>query len=126
VAYRLLVGDDEKEGTTDGSSPIEMPVPRGATSGVLLAWPTSLPADQRTEDNADVWRLALGGLDPHDTVSGAQARLANLGFYGGAADGQLSPETRAALQAFQKAQGLEASGELDDSTQSALASAHDG
>jgi hypothetical protein len=126
VAYSLMVGDSVLKGTTDGSAPLELEIPRSASDGKLLTWPETLPEAQRTEDNADVWQLNLGGLDPPDQLTGAQARLLNMHYYGGPIDGTLSDATRAALKAFQTASGIDPSGELDDATKSALASAHDG
>jgi peptidoglycan hydrolase-like protein with peptidoglycan-binding domain len=44
--------------------------------------------------------VSLGRLDPADTVEGMQARLRNLGFYGGEIDGVAGPRTKAAAAAF--------------------------
>ena len=126
VAYSMHVGDLVLKGTTDGSSPLELEIPASASDGKLLTWPETLPEAQRTEDNADVWQLNLGGLDPPDQLSGAQARLMNMHLYAGPCDGNPSDATTAALRAFQTANGLEVSGKLDDATKSALVSAHDG
>lgn len=59
-----------------------------------------------------------------DGVTGAQARLSNLGYAPGAVDGKAGPKTRAALRAFQEANGLEPTGELDASTIDKLESEH--
>jgi len=125
LAYRLEVGDSVFEGTTDGSSPIEHPIPRGARDGKLLAWPSSMDKGARTDDNADVWPLAIGGLDPHDELSGVQGRLRNMALYGGPMDGQMNDATVAALRAYQTQKKLQVTGELDDATKGALRADHD-
>jgi lytic murein transglycosylase len=48
-----------------------------------------------------------------DALKGLQARLAELGFAPGAADGKPGPRTRAALRAFQAARGLVPDGYAD-------------
>ena len=73
--------------------------------------------------------LQLGHLNPlSDTedggVSGAQARLRNLGYRPGLIDGRLGPKTRAALRQYQEDLGLEVTGELTDETASALVDDH--
>jgi peptidoglycan hydrolase-like protein with peptidoglycan-binding domain len=73
--------------------------------------------------------ILIGHLNPlEDTddegLSGAQARLLNLGYYAGEVDGEMGPRTQAALRAFQEAHGLEVTGELDDETTSKLVEEH--
>lgn len=72
--------------------------------------------------------LAAGGLNPLEQtddggISGAQMRLRGLGFNPGTVDGKLGPRTAAALRAFQRAQGLMATGELDAATRQKLTAA---
>jgi peptidoglycan hydrolase-like protein with peptidoglycan-binding domain len=57
---------------------------------------------------------------PSAAVRDAQDRLSRLGFYNGPADGLRGPETDAAIERFQQAQGLTASGQLDAATSDAL------
>jgi hypothetical protein len=54
------------------------------------------------------------------SLRAAQSRLDALGFDAGAADGQMGPHTRAALQAFQRARGLPPTGTLDARTVAVL------
>lgn len=75
------------------------------------------------------WDLGIGELNPlHDApdggVSGAQARLRNLGYDRGAIDGRAGPRTTSALRRFQRDHDLDVSGTLDDPTRSALQKAH--
>lgn len=75
------------------------------------------------------WHLDIGDLNPlfdapDGGVSGAQARLRNLGFDPGPIDGLLGPRTAGALRRFQDDQGMAVTGRLDDATKSALLRAH--
>ena len=51
----------------------------------------------------------------------AQARLNELGYNVGTADGSGGPKTATALRAFQRDNGLQPSGRLDAATQDVLA-----
>ncbi len=73
--------------------------------------------------------LDIGHLNPlertdDDGVSGAQARLKNLGYRTGKIDGKLGPRTEAALRAFQTDEGLDVTGTLDEPTRTRLAARH--
>ncbi|MFO0553319.1 MAG: peptidoglycan-binding domain-containing protein [Polyangiaceae bacterium] len=118
--YVLKVeGRPDVEGTTGSDGLVEAEVPAAALRGEIhVHW-----------DGADVnWPLVLpvhiGHLDPLDTPTGVQGRLANLG-YGCEITGELA-DTRDALAAFQREEGLEPTGELDDKTRDALRSRHEG
>jgi murein L,D-transpeptidase YcbB/YkuD len=56
----------------------------------------------------------------HQLVRDAQRALNDKGYPAGAADGIMGPHTEKALRDFQQAQGLTASGDLDQQTLSAL------
>jgi peptidoglycan hydrolase-like protein with peptidoglycan-binding domain len=69
------------------------------------------------------------GTSPHwinttnlskDDVRWAQVELRNLGLYNDSLDGVVGPETKQALAAFQKANGLKQTGTLDQQTADAL------
>lgn len=112
AAYRFKVtGSEEpvREGSTDGEGRLVERVAVDAREAVV-----ELPGRGR------VYRLKLGHLDPVGEVSGAQARLKQLGFYDGAVDGRPSDELALALWGFQLRHGLAATGELDAATQDAL------
>lgn len=115
-AYALEYDDGQVlTGSTDGDGWVEQPLPPRVRKAVLVL-----------RDGAERYELAVGALDPADTPSGAQGRLGSLGYYFGAVDGVLGPMTRAALRRFQRAKGLEASGELDEATAAALRGEHGG
>ena len=82
----------------------------GSTAGATTT-ATSAPA------------VDLAALGPNQVVRYLQEALGGLGHFTGAFDGIYGPETRAALEAFQQAEGLPANGQLDDATARALAAA---
>lgn len=67
---------------------------------------------------------AAGGdtaaLSAEIRTANAQRRLAQLGLYGGAIDGVFGQGTARAVSSFQKANGLEVTGQLDEPTYVAL------
>jgi N-acetylmuramoyl-L-alanine amidase len=104
---------------TNGDGLLEQEVPFGARAAqIRIAGCT--------------WELDLAHLNPMDDVndggiSGAQARLANLGYESGPVDGVESAMTARALAQFQADASLSAPREqqgLDDSTKAALVSRH--
>jgi N-acetylmuramoyl-L-alanine amidase len=114
--YRLLVGGQPFEGQTDGDGVLEQLIPANAMEGWLHL-------------GATVVQLRIGALNPmentpDDGVSGVQARLTNLGYDVGPADGALGPRTEAAIAAFQKANDLEPTGKIDGDLRDALKKAY--
>lgn len=53
-------------------------------------------------------------------VRGIQARLRQLGFYSARVDGKWGPATQAGVERFQRSRGLEATGQINPTTASAL------
>lgn len=105
-------GDIIVEGQTDGSGYVLAEVPRNAQNLFLRVPAFGL-----------VYALEVGEVHPLSTLAGVQDRLANLGYpcsRGGIRDGQ----TVEALKAFQFAQGLEVTGEVDDNTIARLRAEH--
>jgi putative peptidoglycan binding protein/LysM domain-containing protein len=103
-------------GKTDGSGKLEVSVPAKVEALVLQV-------------GGHTWKLELGHLNPmdnsdDDSVSGAQARLRNLGYDPGPADGKLGPRTSRAICAFERAQGLEVTGKLGKKTLDKLKEVH--
>lgn len=64
--------------------------------------------------------ITLRAGDSGDAVKKLQARLIELGYLTGSADGSFGSATQAAVMAFQSAAGLTADGVAGESTQSAL------
>lgn len=69
------------------------------------------------------FQLAVGNLDPITEPSGVYARLVNLGYArGGGTPSAL--DQRHAVADFQRAEGLEPTGEVDDATRRRLGELH--
>ena len=103
-------------GKTDGDGVLKAEVP--------AATPTAL-----VHVAGETFELKLGHLNPIDSaldegISGVQARLRNLGYDPGPADGELGPRTRAAICAFERALGLEVTGKPEGKTLKKLAEVH--
>jgi N-acetylmuramoyl-L-alanine amidase len=122
--YRLKVGNDVREGNTDGDGMVEQRIPADATGGEI----TIFPVDDDPADPGYTFPLDLGHLDPIDETSGIDGRLVNLGFGPADQNGiELSEEDRAeAIRAFQQWFGVEVTGEADETTQEKLRLLHDG
>jgi hypothetical protein len=75
-----------------------------------------------TEDGSIIEQveLQLGGLDPVDTISGAQMRLQQLGFDCGPITGDMTPATEGAIRTFQRVYKLTEDGTLSAVTQDKL------
>lgn len=114
VAWRLELGDDALEGAADDDGVLRAALPAGAHEGWLVLRPGA----------PDARRLHLRFDDLADDVLGAQRRLNNLGLGAGKEDGDAGPLTRAALEAFQRREGLACSGELDEATRARLVARH--
>ncbi len=81
--------------------------------------------------NVDLaFRVGIGELDPIDTDAGVRMRLTQLGFYGPKLAGadryvaKSDAQLAAAIAAFQGAQGLDVTGEMDDATRDKLLEVH--
>lgn len=68
---------------------------------------------------APATQAAASAGDP--ATAAAQRGLSRLGYYRGPADGEASPALRAAVQAYQRQQGLPPTGEVDDALIARLA-----
>lgn len=113
--YVLKVDGKKQEGTTDAEGWIEVDLPGNAHSGELVI---------TCEGQEYRFMLNLGYMEPISEVIGVQKRLSNLGFPPGPIDGIMGPKTRSAIAQFQKSQGAEPTGQLDEATRQKLAKAH--
>ncbi|HBY59584.1 MAG TPA: hypothetical protein DEH78_07155 [Solibacterales bacterium] len=105
VPYTLDVDGETSQGNTDGGGWVIKTIKPNAKKAKF------------DFGKGEVFEMKLGHLDPIDTVSGLQARLANMGIWEGAVDGQVTPEFTDALKGYQKKRGLTESGEPDAGTQ---------
>jgi len=120
IRYELTVGEEVFEGRTFIDGHLQHNVPVNEREGELKVW------YEEDQEEPDVFPVMIGYLDPIDTVSGAQARLRNLGFYYGEIDGDAGEQTLAALKAFCKSYELEVTEDISDSALlKVLGKAHD-
>lgn len=118
-AYALTAGGVRHEGRTDAEGRVRHWVAPEITRGELELWPDT-PGYPRHLS----WPIAVGRLDPIETVSGVQARLENLGFDCGDERGALGPATRRAIRAFRSLRGLPPGDEIDGPLRAALRERH--
>jgi peptidoglycan hydrolase-like protein with peptidoglycan-binding domain len=116
--YALEIDDPSFEriaDVTDANGLISQKIPASAKTGRLIL-------------DTHVFDLLIRDLDPASTIKGAVVRLSNLGYLAdenilsgdGQGSGQADDLLTSALMQFQDANGLEASGELDEPTASKL------
>jgi hypothetical protein len=115
--YWLDIESEKKqyEGKCNSEGLLEVLIPPHVQRARLLLQPESVrPAEFET------YELYIQALDPLDSLSGACARLNNLGLLTGTADDIDPGVAKAAISAFQAENELPVTGELDDRTQKAL------
>lgn len=105
-----LVSTDKK---TDGDGRIEEFIRPNAQKARLFL-----------DGGVEVHELSLGHLQPVETTRGVKARLASLGLYEGAIDGEESPALAEAIARFRLDYGVDPS-LPDDAVRKQIASAHD-
>lgn len=116
VPYLLEIDGNSFTGTTNTAGMIEHPIPPDARRGRLIV------GESQDEEH----QLNLGYLDPLHEISGIQARINNLGVYHVYLDvnGEMGPETVAALKEFQRKYDLPETGEVDEATRGRLEEVH--
>lgn len=97
------------EGTTDGDGHLTISSPMWVRTVQV-----EFPARGVAVD------LLVGDMDPITEISGVQMRLAHLGYLKARKSNALDEATVEALRAFQRAQYLDPSGQIDDATVAAL------
>lgn len=105
LACQLEIDGVKKEATTNGDGVLKHTIRADLHQARLIV-------------NGVVTTLQIGHLNPMDDaedegVSGVQGRLANLGYYRGAVDGQMGDETRSAIRAFRRDNSLVDSADID-------------
>jgi N-acetylmuramoyl-L-alanine amidase len=109
LSYSINVAGDWQSGSTDGNGYLSISIPPDARRAQLLIG-----------EDPDEIELSFGHMDPCSEVSGAQARLVNMGFYTGEIHGTMDDATCDALRTFQRAHELDETGDLDQETQDKL------
>jgi len=102
--YRLIIDGKVLEGSTDGEGFVEKPLPPNAREGKLI-----LGEGERK----DTFVFRFGHVDPLDTDEGVAGRLHNLGYSAGT-------DLPGALRKFQRENGLQATGRVDEPTRGKL------
>lgn len=114
--YRLDVEGKSTEGQTDVDGCVKISIPPDASQGTFTFYPGT--PDER------VIPLALGNMDPVDTVIGARKRLSNLGYHCAPTGEEMSAELKDVIAAFQKDNELKVDGKLNDATKDKLKEKH--
>ncbi len=117
--YVLELGGTTTEGTTDGAGTVTGKAPPAVTTGRCTVWPGDFPEGPRV--TIDILFEAIEGAS---TITGAQKRLRNLGYFKGESTGEMDYHLRDAILVFQYANNLERTGLLDDTTSAKLAEIH--
>lgn len=109
--YCIVVGSVMLQGTTDGAGRVSATVPAIAKTGRITVWKADFPAGPTQE-----WVLTLDAVGAADSPPDLQKRLANLGFPSGPPVTEITPRLREALRAYQTANQLDVTGEVDPET----------
>jgi hypothetical protein len=112
-AIESMAGGKSAPEAGDASAPAAGTPVQVNTATYVTTAPPSEPA-------APAAAAAAPAADPVALTARAQARLQELGYPVGKADGVLGPRTRAALQKYQRAKGLSVTGTLDQATLASL------
>jgi len=112
--YRLFLGGEVITGNLDDEGRLDTRVPAEARSARLVVGRGL--ASRR-------YQIALGGLEPINSVRGIQQRLANLGYRCGVT-GDLDEPTKRALRCFQRRQDLRVKNWADRDTRDRLRSVY--
>lgn len=119
LRYTLTVGDERFDGQTSSKGLVDHFIKATEQSGQL-----TVDLSDTEEERREIFKLAIGALDPISEVTGLQARLSNLGFSPGLIDGTFGPKTQAAMQEFQKSVGLASGNSIDEITERRLNDEH--
>jgi N-acetylmuramoyl-L-alanine amidase len=124
--YRVTGMAQPIEGSSDGDGQVEIEVPAHQRE-IRLELP----------ERGEVMAIGVGQLGPVEGRRGLRSRLTNLGYLvpmemvhpigaGAQSSEEIDQENAEALRDFQRDQGIEPTGDLDDDTRRALIDAHGG
>jgi peptidoglycan hydrolase-like protein with peptidoglycan-binding domain len=91
-----------------------------ALVSLVFAGSAFAQATTGTEMKAEGKKMRKSMASGDEKVKAAQQALKDKGYDAGTVDGRMGPKTQAALRDFQKAQGMESTGDLDPKTTQAL------
>lgn len=105
------------EGKTDGAGKVELEAPVHVREARII-----FPA------KGVAFHVNIGDMDPIDEPSGVRRRLQNLGYLqppsAALSEEDAAARDREAITSFQRANGLEPTGKIDDATKTKLDEAH--
>ncbi|MYM96257.1 peptidoglycan-binding domain-containing protein [Duganella vulcania] len=116
---QVSYGDDTLSPDSSGETDAD-----GYVTVALMPNAQTLTITLGTGQEAREHTFQIGAMDPATDCAGIQKRLANLGFYDGAVDGQPSAQLESAVARFQLSQDLEATGKLDPASLDKLLDLH--
>ena len=111
--YTLAFGDIIVHGKTDDLGRIDEIIQGDVKVAKLML-----------NNATETYNIDVGGLDPITEITGMQHRLSNLGYECKGDRGEIGDATRKALLAFQRKEGLDETGEIDDATRARLDERH--
>lgn len=116
VPYVLEIDGNLSNGTTNNEGYVEYSILPNARKGHLILEPGT--------PNEWIVELYVGYLNPISEISGVKQRLNSLGLECGECDEQETQELEQALRSFQRKQGLQIIGRLDEQTKQKLKDLH--
>lgn len=114
--FILVIDGVSTYGQTDSEGKLVVPIPPNAKKGKLTMEPGT--------DREEVIPLRLGYLDPFDSITGIADRLNNLGYHDGSRSSQMDENLAESIREFQKANGLQETGNADQATVDKLREMH--
>jgi len=111
-SYQLNIdnGRVTKNGNLDGDGMLQEVIPGDAKVAVVMF-----------KAGKEIYRYAIGNLNPIDTISGVQQRLNNLGFNAGPEDNEMNDQLRDAITRFKGKYNLSPQdGEITEAVRSKL------
>lgn len=114
LKFTLMIEAEWHQGETDGQGEIAVPLAPGARKATLLLH--TADGDERLEFN-------LGHTEPVETIVGVQQRLRNLGLLK-EITGEVDEAMSGAVSLFQRREGMEPDGLINDDFRGRLRDAH--
>ena len=112
----LTAGGAYAQGGTTAPAPSPVAPPAAAPAPAT----TAAPAAQMPKSGAMTHATTHAAVHASAKVKQAQDALQAAGLYKGKVDGQFGPQTKAAVKAFQKENGLKQTARLDNATMKKL------
>lgn len=116
-SYTLILENGlERRGQTDSEGGVIEAIPAHARSITLV-----LHDHPRGEER---FTLQVGRLPPADGIPGLVRRLCNMGYPCSHRNGEIGRDVASAVRRFQRAEGMDITGELDQATRDRIVQVH--